>query len=63
MKCFNEYEITFTANIAIPIGVDLELDKMHEYLKNRLKSIGTEKYIVANTEIHAIHENETVTRF
>lgn len=58
MKNFDEYTIKFTATVAIPKGEKLGLHTLLENLTRRLETAGHEKFLVGNSSIHAVNENE-----
>jgi hypothetical protein len=58
MSNFDEYTIVFSATVAIPKGEKLELGTLLENLTRRLETAGHEKFLVGNSSIHAVNENE-----
>lgn len=58
MSNFDEYTIVFSATVAIPKGEKLGLGTLLENLTRRLETAGHEKFLVGNSSIHAVNENE-----
>ena len=58
MSSFEEYTIVFSASVAIPKGEKLGLGTVLDALTRRLETAGHEKFLVGNTSIHAVNENE-----